>query len=121
MSNIKKYLFSLLVVFFLIFSSIIFINIFYYFNLISENIYRFFKIMSVIINIFIGGFIIGLNSNQKGYLNGLFLGLIIVSILFLFSVFSLNLQFKLIIYYLVILTSSCLGGTVGIRKKKKHI
>ena len=77
--------------------------------------------MSVIINIFIGGFIIGLNSNQKGYLNGLFLGLIIVSILFLFSVFSLNLQFKLIIYYLVILTSSCLGGTVGIRKKKKHI
>lgn len=120
MNNIKNYLFSfgLMILFILI--SIIFINVFYYFNLISENIYRFFKILSIIINIFFGGFIVGKNSNNKGYLNGLVFGIIISSISLILSIIFSNLQFKLLVYYLVIITSSCLGGTIGIRKKKKH-
>lgn len=120
MSNIKNYLFTLLITFLLILFSVVFINTFYYFNLLSENIYRFFKILSIIINIFIGGFIIGKKAKNKGYLNGLLLGLILICFSFLFSLIYSNIQFKLFIYYLVILTSSCLGGTIGIHKKKEH-
>lgn len=119
MSKFKNYLFSLVIICLLVLISVILINVFYYYNLLSENIYRFFKIISIIINIFIGGFILGKKSNYKGYLNGLILGFIIISILFILSILFSKLQIKQIIYYLVILTSSSLGGTVGIRKKKK--
>ncbi len=120
MSNIKNFLLSLTITALLIILSILIINIFYYFNLLSENIYRFFKILSVIINIFIGGFVLGRKSTNKGYLNGLYFGFIIVFILFILSLIFSHLQFKLLIYYLVIFTSSLLGGTIGIRTKKKR-
>ena len=120
MANIKNYLFSLLITIMLILLSVVFINIFYYFNLLSENIYRFFKLLSVIISIFIGGFIIGSKSNKKGYLNGIVFGLILICFSFILSLIFSSVQFKLFVYYIVILTSSCLGGTIGIHKKKKH-
>lgn len=118
MSKIKKYLFSILVITFIVFLSVVFINIFYYYNLINENIYRFLKLLSVIVSVFFGGFILGRKSNYKGYLDGLVLGIIMISILFILSILFSGLQVKLLLYYLVILTSSTLGGTIGIRKKR---
>lgn len=120
MTNIKNFIFTLLITIFLILFSVVVINIFYYFNLLSENIYRFFKILSIIISIFTGGFIIGRKSNNKGYLNGIVFGLILICFSFILCLIFSSIQFKLFIYYLVIITSACLGGTIGIHKKKKH-
>ena len=120
MSNIKNYFISFLIFFLLLLLSIFFINIFYYYNLLNENIYRFLKLLFIIIDIFIGGFILGKNSNSKGYLNGFIFGLFIISIMFLLSLFFSKIQIKLFVYYLLILSSSSLGGTIGIRKKKKY-
>lgn len=104
--------------------SIIILNIFttllQYFN-IFPNISNFFKILIIIISIFIGSFILGKNSLKKGYIEGLKFGIIII---ILFSLINLilfkNFQFKNIIYYLIIIVSSIFGSMIGIQKKSSN-
>ena len=119
MNNLKKFLFSYLITFIILFIFIIFINIFYYFNMLNENIYHFIKLIILVCSIFIGSFNLGTKSNYKGFIDGFIFGLIIICVLFIISLLFSNIQLKLVLYYLVILSSSTLGGTIGIRKKKK--
>ena len=105
MTNLKKYTKRLLYTFLFLILSLLLLTTLYYFNLINENIYKVFKIIILIINIFISGFLLGKKANSKGYLEGIKLSLMVI---FLFLIITLILKEPLIltilIYYLIILS-----------------
>lgn len=113
----NKYFKSLIYIFaFIIFLSLI-MTLFNYFNIINGIFLTIFKVFIPIISLFIGGFIMGKNSINKGWLNGIEIGLI-VSILFLLLslIFKCKLNWFSILYYLVLIIVSTLGGMFGISK-----
>ena len=52
------------------------INTLYYFDLVNNNVIKYLKILIILIPSFISGLIRGLNSINKGYINGLKLNLL---------------------------------------------
>ena len=116
-----KYLKSLLytIVSILIFTIII--TTLNYFNLISGKLLNILQILSMIISVIIGGYYLGKTSSSKGYIQGLKIGLIILTILIPLNLFIFKTPFKIsiIIFYIIILISSILGSILGINKKKK--
>ena len=103
--------------FFIPFIILLFITtLLYYFNLINNNVIKYLKIITLILSTFIGGFKIGKLSNSKGYIKGIILGLIIVFIFFIVSLFTKSFKVTLIIYYLIIIITTALGSIIGINK-----
>ena len=98
------------------------ITLFSYFNILGEKATNTLLLLSTIISMIIGGIIIGKNSNKKGFIEGLKLGLIITILFLLFGYLGIKYNYKLndIIYYLILITSSTLGSMIGINKKKKN-
>ena len=91
---------------------------FNYFNIISNA--SIFKILIPIISTFVGGFIIGIKSNKKGFIEGLKLGSIFVLTLLILSVILHQFKFKSILYYLILITTTSLGSMIGINIKKSN-
>lgn len=118
MQNIKNFTLSFIFSFTLIISFLIIINCLFYFNLVNESIYKFFKVLIMMSSVFTSSLFLGRRCTNKGYFNGFLFGLIIVSFMFILSIIFGKLQIKLFFYYLIIISSSTLGGTIGIRKKK---
>ena len=89
------------------------------FNILGlrDNITKIISIIIFILFFFIAGFIKGKNVDKKGYIQGLKIGLELILILFLLSLFSFSLNIKTIIYYMILLLSSIFGSTIGINKK----
>ncbi len=89
-----------------------------YFNLFSSGLVSVFKIIIPIFSLFLGGFIIGKKSSKKGWLEGLKLSLIFTIILILFNLLGLRnkIEFKNILYYIIIIASCMFGGMLGINK-----
>ena len=91
-----------------------------YFNIFSKAS-SFFKIITLVISIFIGAYQIGKVALKKGYLEGLKFGIIIILLFLLINLlFFKDLQLKNIIYYLIILISSTTGSMLGIQKKSSN-
>ena len=90
-----------------------------YFNIFNGKIVTFFKIIISLISMFVGGFIMGKNSKQKGWLEGLKLGAIILLILFIINYLILKQSFDIrnLVYYLILLSSIIFGSMIGINKK----
>ena len=116
-----KYLKSLLYTIISILIFTIIITTLNYFNLISGKLLNILQILSMIISVIIGGYYLGKTSSSKGYIQGLKIGLIILTILIPLNLFILKTPFKIsiIIFYIIILISSILGSILGINKKKK--
>ena len=93
-----------------------------YFNIISDKVISIFKILIPVLSLFIGGFYIGKNTNNKGYLEGLKLGAIFSIFLIIFNFLALDNSFKLkyLLFYLILMISSILGSMIGINKRKKQ-
>lgn len=89
-----------------------------YFNLFSSGLVSVFKIIIPIFSLFLGGSIIGKKSSKKGWLEGLKLSLIFTIILILFNLLGLRnkIEFKNILYYIIIIASCMFGGMLGINK-----
>lgn len=69
----------------------------------------------VAILMFVGGIIAGKKTSKKGYLEGLKLGGITAAILFLLNIiFTRHIDLYVVLYYIVIVTSSLIGSMVGI-------
>lgn len=121
MKYLKKIGIALAYVIGITLSLLLFITIFSYFNIINEKTTNIFLLISSIIAIFVGGLIIGKNSNKKGWLEGLKLSIIIIILYLLFSFLGLNYHFKIsnFIYYLILVISSSLGSMIGINKKSQ--
>jgi len=122
MDFLKNSLKSLLYSFSIIIILTFIITFFNYFNIIGSKLLTVFKILIIMISMFIGGFIIGKNSKQKGWLEGIKLGLIITVIFVLFKYLGLNQKFIVtnIIYYFILIVSCTLGSMIGINKKKTN-
>ena len=88
------------------------------FNLMGVKSFNTIILLSMIIVSLISGLILGRNVSSKGYIHGLALGLTLIGILFLLSLFSKeSLEVSSLIYYLLILVTCTLGSMLGIQKK----
>lgn len=100
----------------IIFMSLILSILSYLFNkefIIIKNIIPY-------ISLLISSIILGKNSNTKAYLEGIKFSIIYLIISFILNIiFKYNFNYKLIIYYMIILMSSITGATIGINIKKK--
>ena len=103
MSYLKKYGLRLLYTIISILLSLLLVTSLYYFNIISNNTYKFLKIIIILINIFISSFLLGKKSIKKGYLEGIKLAIIIIPIFFILTLLvNETFNLKNIIYYLII-------------------
>lgn len=97
--------------------SILLITILNYFSIISGKTVVFLEIIISFIASFIGGLVVGKNSNQKGWLEGLkFGGIFLIFIVILNLILKNDIEFKNIIYYIIILFSTIFGSIIGINK-----
>lgn len=120
MTYIKKYGLRVIYTILSIIICLLLLTTLYYFNLLSSNIYQVLKIIIVLSNVFIGGYILGKNTQSKGYLEGIKLATILILFCLLISLISKNpLQLKVILYYLIISIAAVFGSMLGINKKTK--
>ena len=121
MNTILKYLKNIGILFSLILASAFFINIFNYFDLISQEVYKTFLIILIAISIFISSFLLGKSSKKNGYLEGIKFGVISVLLMFVISylAFDSKISISSFIYYLILIISSSVGAMFGINKKKE--
>lgn len=91
-----------------------------YFNIFNEVALNISKIITIIVSLIIGGFLIGKKSQNKGWLSGLKLGIVFIVFILIFNFLALNYAFKLhdLIYFFIILVSTILGSMIGINSKK---
>ena len=93
-------------------------TIFNYFKILPDNINSIIRLIIPVVSIFISAFIVGMNSIRKGYVEGIKLGIIIILLFVIVSSIYSSLDFNSIIYYLILILTSSLGGMLGINKKK---
>lgn len=113
----KKTGIALLIIFLLIIIFSFFINTLYYFDILSNNIVRYLKMIYLISSFFIGGIYMGLNSPNKGYLYGLRLSLIYIIISIILSIIFNKITLSKIIYYIILTSCITFGSMIGINKK----
>lgn len=122
MNYLKNLGISLLYIIGIIVFGTFLISLLNYINFLGGKILSIFKILIPIIALFIGGFLIGKKSCKKGWLEGLKLSLIFLIILVIFNYLALNNGFeaKNLIYYLILIISTCFGSMIGINRKKEN-
>lgn len=120
--NILKYLKALLFMFVSLIVFSLLLSTLNYFDLIGKGVMNVCMIISIIISILIGGFYVGKNSDNKGYLQGLKIGGIALAILFLLNYlgFGKGFSLEIILFYLIVIISSITGSVIGINKNKKE-
>ena len=92
-----------------------------YFDIIGNTTNSVLKILSILIFSFISGLYIGIKSSNKGYLEGIKVGLITILFMILLSYLGFNDNFNMIkiLYYFLILLVTIIGSVIGINKKEK--
>ena len=115
---LKNYLISLGYFFTIFLISTLIQTIFNYFNLLSTNIISIIKLLIPILSIFIASYKLGTKSKQKGYLEGIKLGIIIIGIFITITLLTDKLSIKSLLYYLILMIASILSSMIGINKKK---
>ena len=121
MNNYFKYIKAGLYVLIPLFLGTIIISILYYNNIISNSLNSYIPLGILLISLLLSGIYLGNKVNQKGYFEGIKLGLGTILIFIIFSlIFKQKLGINSFIYYIVILTISIIGSIIGINKKKKR-
>lgn len=118
MKTAKKYVITLLSITLSILLSTLIFTTFYYYDLISTDIYKFLKIGTLVITLLLNSIVIGKNSVKNGYLDGIKLGIILIIFCTLVSIVNHSISIKLILYNLIILITSTFGSIIGINTKK---
>ncbi len=110
---------TLIMLGFIVITSFIFSSL-YYFNIISSSISSFMDIIIPSISFLVSGIYMGKKVLSKGWLEGLKIGLILLFVFILISIllFNYTYDFKNLLYYIILLISSMLGGMIGINRKK---
>lgn len=93
-----------------------------YVGIFGLSIVKAFSYITPFISFFIGGILLGKQSINKGWLEGLKLGLISIVLLFCFNFLALNQGYTTsnLILYIVVLLGCILGSMVGINMKKEQ-
>ena len=77
-------------------------------------------VIFLIILFMYSGFYLAKRSNTGGYINGLLIGGINICLLFIISlIFKCNIEVNIILYFLILLLSSTMGGMFGINFNNK--
>ena len=114
-----KYLKSLLYIVIPLLILNIIISVLYYFDLLSSNAFNISRLSILLLSVLIGGFNIGKSSKEKGYIEGLKLGILIIVFMFIFSlILKSSFSISKFLYYIVIIIVSILGSMIGINKRK---
>ncbi len=118
LKNVGKVI-GIMILMFLVFTFLI--TILNYFNIIGKNWVTTLEIIFPILTFLIGGFSIGKNSHQNGWLEGLKLAVIFIILMILFNYLGLrnHLELKNLIYYLILTITCIFGSMVGINQKEK--
>lgn len=97
-------------------------TLFSYFDIFGNFFVSAMKIIIPILSFFIGGISLGKKSNQKGWLEGIKLGLILIIIILIFNYLALDWNFNLknTLYYLILMIGSIFGSMIGISRNKKE-
>lgn len=111
----KKYLFPMLYTLGIILIGGLITSTLYYFNITSDKLNNILLYVISMLGIFVGAVKMSKNLNYKGIVSGAlyFLFWIIIMLFLSLVFFKVNLSFKNIIYYLVLLVFSLLGGILG--------
>lgn len=114
----KKYFISLALILGLFVILSFLLTLLNYFDVLSGNLLKIFKMVIPFISMFVGNFYLGKNSIKKGYLAGLKIGIVFTFLVFIFSFLGLDkeIDFYRIIYYTIIIITSILGSMMGITK-----
>jgi len=117
---IKKYLISFGYSIIIILVATFLLTVLNYFGILNNDITNIFKLIIPIISLFVGAYIIGKNSNKKGYIEGIKYGLMCVILMIVLSIIIEKTNFNItsLIYYLILLISSTFGSMIGINRKK---
>ena len=98
---------------------VILITLLNYINILNTDITNVSKILTPFIGTFISSYILGKNSKNKGYIEGLKLGGLFVLLLIIINlIISTPFSYTILLYYLIILVTSMLGSMIGINRKK---
>ena len=106
MNLIKKYGFTLGIMFGFILFFLFFIVVLNYTSMINKSTLAILKIVTVVISFFIGGFIVGIKSNKKGWFEGFKIGSIMVLLFSLFNILfihSFHLKYLLLFHLAFVL------------------
>lgn len=120
MNKIRPILKTIALFFLLMLSYLIIITTFTYFNVMSYKIINIISFIFIVLLFMSGGFYLATKSNKKGYISGLIIGIINITLLFIISLLlKCNINTNIILYFLILLLSSTMGGMFGINYNSK--
>lgn len=95
------------------------ITIFSIINLIGSKFVSLLELITIILCLFINSFILGKKTSNKGFLEGLKLGIIFSLTYLLISlfIFKTNVEIKNIIFYILLIIIPMFGSMIGINKR----
>lgn len=114
---IKKYLISYGYLFGIILILTIIISILNYFIPFNSSVI---KIIIPILSMFISSIILGKNTKELAYIEGIKFSIIYIIIITIIKLLTkTNFDFKTIIIYIALILSSIIGAMIGINQKKE--
>lgn len=92
-----------------------------YYLLFSSKIVNVLTFIYMVMVFFFFGFHTGKKAENRGFLAGLKIGILLLLVLLLFNLCFYQTGFKIIriIYYMVLIFASVVGATLGINRKKE--
>lgn len=92
----------------------------YYFDILGKGFITYSKLILPILSFLAGGIYLGTKAEEKGWLEGIKIGGIIIILLLLlrYLAFHETFSFKTILYYLILLSSSVFGSMIGISRRE---
>ena len=94
------------------------ISLLYYYSLLDSNAYSFFSFITILLLFLINSFLLGKKVKTKRPFIGLKYGIIIDIIIIILTLILKRMEISNIIYYLIILFTTTLGGIFGSIKRK---
>lgn len=118
----KKYLFPVLISISVIFAGSLISSILYYFNITSDKVNNILIYLISISSLFTGSLFLAKNLNYKGIISGIiyFVFFFIISLLLTFILFKTSFGINNLIFYLILITFSILGGIIGKNMQTKN-
>ena len=113
-----KYLKSSIYTLCILIGSTIIITILNYFNVLMGNVLKITELLIPIISIFIGSYILGKSSNNKGYIEGLKYGIAWIILFLIINLISKNFTYLSLIYYLILIIIAIISSIIGINRRK---
>ena len=113
-----KYLKSSIYTLCILIGSTIIITILNYFNILMGNVLKITELLIPIISIFIGSYILGKSSNNKGYIEGLKYGMAWIILFLIINLISKNFTYLSLIYYLILIIIAIVSSIIGSNRRK---